>query len=285
MAVGPAGGHQRGAAKKVTRERIAGNGRVIPELHADARQGFQAGAATYERGRPDYPAEIGDWLRETLHLGPGRRVLDLGAGTGKFTKYLLATGAEAVAVEPVAAMRERLAAACPAVPVLEGQAEAIPLPDAAVDAVTCAQAFHWFATPGALAEIVRVLRPGGRLGLVWNLRDETVPWVAELTRIMEPYEKASGAPRFAAGTWRRPFPFPGLSPLVERRFTHRHIGPPERVVVDRVLSVSFMASLPEDEQARAAARVRAVVARHPELSGRAEIAFPYVTLAYAAQKT
>ena len=110
-----------------------------------------------------------------MGLGSGRRVLDLGAGTGKFTKYLLATGAEVVAVEPVVAMRERLTAAFPRVRALSGQAEAIPLGDATVDAVVCAQAFHWFATPAALAEIVRVLRPGGQLGLIWNVRDETAP--------------------------------------------------------------------------------------------------------------
>jgi SAM-dependent methyltransferase len=181
-------------------------------------------------------------------------------------------------------MRERLAAAFPQVRAVPGQAEAIPLGDAAVDAVVCAQAFHWFATPAALAEIVRVLRPGGQLGLIWNVRDETAPWVAELTRIMTPYEKASGAPRFDSGAWRRPFPFPGLSPLAERRFTHVHTGPPEQVIVDRVLSVSFMASLPADERERAAVRVRDVIARYPELAGRSTVTFPYATFAYSARK-
>lgn len=258
--------------------------RVTPELHVSAREGFQSGAATYERGRPDYPAEVETWLRDTLGLGPGKRVLDLGAGTGKFTKHLLATDAEVVAVEPVVAMRERLTAAFSGVRALPGQAEAIPLDDAAVDAVVCAQAFHWFATPAALAEIVRVLRPGGHLGLIWNVRDETAPWVAELTRIMTPYEKASGAPRFDSGAWRQPFPFPGLSPLGEQRFTHVHVGPPEQVIVDRVLSVSFMASLPADERERAAMRVRDVIARYPELAGRTEVTFPYATFAYSAAK-
>jgi SAM-dependent methyltransferase len=255
-----------------------------PDLHISAREGFQSGAATYERGRPDYPAEIDGWLRGVLGLGAGKRVLDLGAGTGKFTKYLAATGAEVVAVEPVGAMRERLVAAFPAMRILAGQAEAIPLDDASVDAVTCAQAFHWFATPAALGEIVRVLRPGGRLGLIWNVRDESVRWVAELTRIMTPYEKASGAPRFDSGAWRRAFPFPGLSALVERRFTHGHSGPPEQVVVDRVLSVSFMASLPADERERVAGRVREVIARYPELARRTEVTFPYITFAYSARK-
>lgn len=257
---------------------------MTPDLHVSARDGFQAGAATYERGRPDYPAEVETWLRDTLGLGPGKRVLDLGAGTGKFTKHLLATGADVVALEPVVAMRERLTAAFPQVRALHGQAEAIPLGDATVDAVICAQAFHWFATPAALAEIVRVLRPGEHLGLIWNVRDETVPWVAELTRIMEPYEQASGAPRFGSGAWRRAFPFPGLSPLEERCFTHVHTGPAEQVIVDRVLSVSFMASLPADERERATLRVRDVIARYPELSGRSEVTFPYATFAYSARK-
>ena len=146
---------------------------------------FERVAGDYERHRPGYPEAAVAWLAERLGLGPGRRVLDLAAGTGKFTRSLVALGAEVVAVEPGAPMLEQLRAALPEVEALEGAAEAIPLPDASVDAVTVAQAFHWFRPDEALAEIHRVLRRGGGLGLVWNWWDERDPMqarIVELTR-------------------------------------------------------------------------------------------------------
>ena len=147
-------------------------------IHESAARGFARAPADYERGRPDYPAEAIAWLAQALALGPGRRVLDLAAGTGKLTRALAATGAEVVAVEPVDEMRAFIEAEA-----LAGTAEAIPLPAAAVDAVTVGQAFHWFRGDEALAEIHRVLRPHGRLGLVWNLRDSANPFMAALSEL------------------------------------------------------------------------------------------------------
>jgi SAM-dependent methyltransferase len=249
----------------------------MTEIHRAAATGFEGAAARYGAGRPDYPAELEAWLTDRLGLGAGATVVDLGAGTGKFEPRLLATGATVIAVEPVAAMRAEFARRFPGIEVREGTAEAIPLADASVDVVVAAQAFHWFATAAAVAEIGRVLKPGGRLGLIWNVRDETVPWVARLTGIMTPYE--GDAPRFHTGRWREPFPAPGFGPLEETWFTHRHTGPAERVVVDRILSVSFVAALPEAERETVAAAVRAVVAETPDLVGKAEVTFPYRTLA------
>jgi SAM-dependent methyltransferase len=248
-------------------------------VHHAAADGFAKKADAYVRGRPEYPAEIDVWLRGVLGLGAGKRGLDLGAGTGKFTVRLLATGAAATAVEPVAEMRARFGETVPGGDVRDGTAEAIPLPDAAFDAVVCAQAFHWFATPSALAEIHRVLKPGGRLGLVWNVRDESVDWVAALSEIMRPFE--GDAPRYASGAWRRVFPASGFGPLIERRFPFVHVGPPERVIVDRVMSVSFIAALPPAGQAEVEGAVRRLIAGHPALRGRAEIGFPYVAAAYS----
>jgi SAM-dependent methyltransferase len=253
-----------------------------PPIHPAAATGFAAGAETYQQGRPDYPAGLVGWLRDDLGLAPGRSVVDLGAGTGKFTPSLRATGARLVAVEPVDAMRAQLVAAHADVEALAGDAEHIPLPDGSLDAIVCAQAFHWFASRAALAEMRRALKVGGALGLVWNMRDESVDWVATLTRLMTPYE--GDTPRYSSENWRKVFPADGFSPLVERSFAYEHIGPPERVIVDRVLSTSFIAALPDDERARVAERARALISATPSLAGRAEVAFPYQTRAYSCRR-
>jgi len=138
---------------------------------------FGPAAGDYEAARPSYPAEAVELLERELGVGPGARVCDLAAGTGKLTRLLAATGADVVAVEPVPGMREQLLATTPGVEVHDGTAEAIPLPDGSVDVVTVAQAFHWFRFEEALAEIARVLRPGGALAILFNQRDERHDWV------------------------------------------------------------------------------------------------------------
>ncbi len=143
---------------------------------------FDATAAAYEFGRPGYPAAaVGWWVRQGA-FPFGGTVLDLAAGTGKLTRSLLARGCDAVAVEPLAHMRAELARALPDVRLLDGTAQSIPLPDGSVDAVFVGQAFHWFDQPVALAEIHRVLRPGGTsgLGLIWNddQRPAAAGWAA-----------------------------------------------------------------------------------------------------------
>lgn len=209
-------------------------------------------------------------------------MLDLGAGTGKFTKLLLATGADVLAAEPVAAMRARLVADLPQVTTIEGTAESIPLPDSAVDAVVCAQSFHWFATREALNEIHRVIAPGGRLALVWNMRGESVPWVERLSQLIAPYE--GDTPRFRTGRWRDVFPTPGFAELEETRLPHGHTGPPDQVIIDRTLSISFIAALPDDERSRLAEHIRELIAAEPTLAGQLEVTVPYVTLAYTTMR-
>jgi len=163
-------------------------------VHKAAQVGFSTQAGTYTQGRPDYPQEISNWLTDTLGIDGQSVVADLGAGTGKFSCLLVPLAQEVIGIEPVQAMRLEFAQTLPGVKVLEGTAQDIPLADGTVDAVLCAQAFHWFANSAALAQIHRVLKPGGRLGLVWNVRDESVDWVAEITRIITPYE--GDTPRF-----------------------------------------------------------------------------------------
>jgi len=250
----------------------------MSDVHPAAAEGYSRGADTYVRGRPDFPPAALTWLREDLGLHAGRTAVDLGAGTGKFTRLLIETGAAVIAVEPIAAMRERLTRDVPGVTALQGKAQSMPMPDASADAVICAQAFHWFACAESLAEIRRVLRPGGVLGLIWNVRDQSVSWVAELTRIMAPYE--GDAPRYDRGEWRRVFPAPGFGELHERSFVHTHIGPPEQVIVERVASVSFIAALPDEARAQVLREVRALIAATPELAEKSEVRLPYLTRAY-----
>jgi SAM-dependent methyltransferase len=251
------------------------------DMHA-ATQGFAEAASIYARGRPDYPAQLGPWLQQALQLGPDRTVVDLGAGTGKFTPRLIQTGATVIAVEPVDAMRAQLAKALPGVTALAGTAQAMPLPSASIDAVVCAQAFHWFASREALTEIHRVLKPGGWLGLVWNVRDESVDWVARLTDIMTPYE--GDAPRFHTGQWREPFDGKLFSAPELTALPHQHRGMPDEVIVDRVMCVSFIAALPAADRAQVERRLREVIATHPALRGRADVAFPYRTEAYRCRR-
>ena len=247
-------------------------------VHPTAAKGYTASSEVFVKGRPDYPPEVADWLRGDLALGPGKTVLDLGAGTGKFLPTLRATGASVVAVEPVDAMRARMIEQNPGVDAMAGSAEHIPVTDCSVDAVICAQSFHWFANQRAVIEIHRVLKPGAHLGLIWNVRDERVPWVADLTAIIEPY--AYDAPRYHRQDWRLIFPAQGFSSLIEKHFNHHHTGTPEQVIVARALSVSFIAALPLDWQDTIAAQIRSLIARTPELAGKTEVAFPYRTVVF-----
>lgn len=240
-----------------------------------AAQAFDRAGAEYERGRPSYPEAAVERLAAELGLGPGRTVLDLAAGTGKLTRLLVPAGARVVAVEPAAGMRRRIEEDLSAVVALDGIAEEIPMGDASVDAVTVAQAFHWFDGAAALAEIHRVLRPGGRLALIWNGRDEHEPWQADLGAIMDPYR--GDAPRYLGGVWRRAFDETELfTPLRHERFSIVHELEPDGVV-DRVTSVSFIAALPEAERAAIAAQVRELLASHPATRDRSRVSLPYLT--------
>jgi SAM-dependent methyltransferase len=186
------------------------------------------------------------------------------------------------AVDPSASMRASFRRETPGVDVLDGCDVAIPVVDASADAVFVAQAFHWFATEAALQEIHRVLRPGGCLGLVWNVRDESVDWVARLTALITPHE--GDAPRFYKGDWRRPFTGRWFGPLELSRFSYQHVGPPAQVIVDRFMSVSFIAALPPAAQDEVRRQLQDLAAQHPDLRGQATVAFPYQTEAYLARR-
>lgn len=251
-------------------------------LHHAAAEGYAQGADTYVRGRPDYPPQVSAWLAGTLGLQPGQTVLEVGAGTGKFTPRLLQTGARVIVLEPVQAMLAKLSKAYPEVEAHQGTVQAIPLADASVDVVVCAQAFHWFANHEALAEIHRVLKPGGRLGLIWNLRDASFKWVAKLDALVNQWE--GDAPRFYTGVWRQAFPFDGLGPLQEQRFIQPHNGPVEDVIFNRVRSTSFISALAPDEREKVEQQLRAFVASYKKLNRGGEVSVPYITYAFVTQK-
>jgi SAM-dependent methyltransferase len=255
-------------------------------VHDVAASGFGAEADAYERARPSYPADAVDWLVDSLRMPAGGRVCDLAAGTGKFTRLLVPRLADArlVAIEPVAGMRQVLAASLPRVPVVAATAEAVPFADGSLDGITVAQAFHWFDAATSLAEFHRVLRPGGRLALVWNARDRSVPWVDRIWTIMDRVEKR--APWRAHDEWKESafVETPWFGPLTEATFRHEQVLTPDDVV-ERVRSVSHVAVLPPDQREAVLDEVRALLRTDPATAGRDELALPYRVDAYWAERT
>jgi SAM-dependent methyltransferase len=245
---------------------------MSPGRRSPSAAGFARSAAAYQRGRPGYPPAAVDFLASRLRIGPGRTVVDLAAGTGKLTRPLLATGAEVVAVEPVAEMRAVLPAGAR---VVDGTAEAMPLTTASADAVTVAQAFHWFDGDAALAEIHRVLRPGGALALVWNRRRMDDPLNQAIEELIAPYRGDTSA--LHTGAWRVAFERTDLfGPLEERVFPNEQSLDADGLA-DRIGSISFIAQLDEKERTKVLRAVRA-------LSGGAGVTIPHDTEVQVADR-
>lgn len=222
-------------------------------------------AEAYDLGRPPYPSEALAWLASELGLGAAATVLDLAAGTGKLTAGMQPLVGRVIAVEPVAEMRRLLAAGQPQVEVLAGTAEAIPLEAGAVDAVVVAAAFHWFSADAALAEIHRVLRPGGGLGLLWNRPEwEGEPWYPAFAEVLERARADQGGPpnRYAVGEWRAALERSALfGPVRKREFRHVHRVTGAEFLA-RVASWSVVAVLPDDGRAAVLGEVGQMLAGH-----------------------
>jgi SAM-dependent methyltransferase len=248
---------------------------AVPAMSSLAARGFGAAADAYERSRPDYPRAAIEELATRLELRPGRTVLDVGAGTGKLTRLLVPTGARVLALEPVAAMRAQLAATTPGAEAFDGLAEAVPLPDGSVDAAVCAQAFHWFDAPRALADLHRVLRPDAWLVLIWNVRDETVPWVKAMGDLVAKLQEH--IPRHQDDAWRPAVDeTPWFAFAETTTFRHGQVLTPDGVL-DRLASMSVVAAeTPEVREALMAA-VAEILRTDRQTAGRDEIILPYTT--------
>jgi SAM-dependent methyltransferase len=244
-------------------------------VHPSARS-FERVVADYERGRPEFPERAIGFLVDRLSLNPGRTLLELGAGTGKLTRMLAPSGARIIAVEPLAAMREALSRNLPDVEVLDAVAEDLPLEEGSVDATVAAQAFHWFDGDRALTELARVLGPSAPIALVWNVRDETVPWIRELTGLIEPYR--GDTPSHRSLRWKAAFDTSdAFLPPELTSFPYLHATTRERIVA-RVLSISFIAALAAEERDAVAAAVRHLVPTD-------EVAFAYRTEVWVSRGT
>ncbi|NEK60544.1 class I SAM-dependent methyltransferase [Geodermatophilus sabuli] len=238
----------------------------------DARRtSFGAVAAGYAALRPGYPADAVTFL---LGERP-RRVADVGAGTGLLTGVLVAAGHDVVAVDPVEEMLDQLRAAYPDVSAAVGGAEALPLPDAAVDAVVAGQAAHWFRPAAAAAEMRRVLRPGGVVGLVWNTRDEQVPWVGALGEVLAAESRDHEADQAVVEDFARE-----LDADVERFGSGvvQRLAPED--VVQGIATRSYVATMDDARRAEFLGRVRELLAGHPDTRGRDLLDLPYRTDAY-----
>jgi MOSC domain-containing protein YiiM/SAM-dependent methyltransferase len=242
-------------------------------IHEAAARGFASGADAYERGRPDYSPEAIEALVRELGIGPGVRVLDLAAGTGKLTRLLVATGSDLVAVEPIAEMRAKIATNAPGVEAIDGMAEQIPLPSHSVDAVVVGQAFHWFDGVRAISEIRRVLRPTGALGMIWQARDPARPWITRLNEIIDRADDRN--PRYRTGAWRATFDLVHLfEPIEEAAFAYVHRADPA-TMVDRVASISYIAAMAEGQRRAVLDEVRELLATDPDTAGADAIELPY----------
>jgi len=237
-------------------------------IHQTAAHGFVHGDV-YERGRAGYPEAIVD----AIGIDQSTRVVDLGCGTGKLTRMLAFS--RVVGVEPLPPMLATFREQLPDVPVIVAIAEAIPLRDSSSDVVTCASAFHWFDHARALPELHRVLRPGGRLAIIWNRRDELTGWPEEFWKITERYR--GDTPGYRSGAWRTALEgSPFFGPIEEHSFHHSQLLDIDGAVA-RVASISFIDTHPKRDEILSEARL------FLENLGVEEIELPYRTRVYVCE--
>ncbi len=223
-------------------------------VHEAATSGYSRNTGHYDRGRPSYHPSL---ARRVVDRYGGGTLVELGAGTGKFTRQLIDLGQSVIAVEPVVSMRTTLSDSVPEADVRLGAAEEIPMADHTADTVVASQSFHWFRFRDALDEIHRVIRPGGHLVTVWNVRDESVDWVAACAKVLDTF--AGDTPRHRDMGWRRAINSDSRFGSIDEWRVDNPVPTTPEGVVDRMLSTSFVGALPDQLQAEVAAEIRAIV--------------------------
>lgn len=252
-------------------------------LHPSAQNGFSQHAELYQKSRPSYPPEIIDWLRHDLGLNAASEVIDLGAGTGKFIPYLKQITSRIQAIEPISEMLEQLKIVYPNIHCIQTDSHNLKLPLNSIDAILCAQSFHWFADQASVKEIHQVLKPHASLGLIWNQRDTRFPWIKALAEFLIPLE--GDTPRYHHGTWQTIFENSNLFRFEsEHTFSFQHTGTVEQVVVQRILSTSFVAASSIEKKEYIRYEVLKIVKDHLQKDLHDIVNFPYITHAYHYRK-
>ena len=236
-------------------------------IHESASSGYKNNSDNYVKARPSYHPELLKRLKSRISTG---KIIDLGAGTGIFTKQLVEAGLNPIAIEPVPEMRNKLADQLPSTEVRDGTAENTGLESNSVDVVIAAQAFHWFNYSSALAEIKRILVSGGLLVCVWNVRDVNVDWVGAYESVLSEYEGST--PRHSSKEWRKAIDLDPSFQLVDEWSIPNPQASSSEAVVDRALSTSFIGALDSDTKQKIAGQIRDIVS---DLGN--EFDFPYVS--------
>ncbi|KAI8066690.1 S-adenosyl-L-methionine-dependent methyltransferase [Gongronella butleri] len=255
--------------------------------HETAVSGFDKQTDNYDLARPSYPASAIEKIQSLLPAHA--KVAEIGSGTGIMTRLLVAAGFDITAIEPVDGMRKKFSESLPDVPVIKATAWDTTLPDASQDAVIIAQAFHWFDDLNTLKEANRILKPNGKLMLIWNMESKSAKWVDQLRALYESYDSA--APQYRKNQWQKVFEEPASASLFQLPLQHAHFDynmPSAReLIMPRILSKSYIAVMDEEEQARLAARVNAVLddpAYEFACDENGKFVYPHDTDLYWAEK-
>jgi SAM-dependent methyltransferase len=242
-------------------------------------EGYGRAALTYAQARPSFPDAAVDWI--LAELGHPVRLVEVGAGTGKFTAQLVERNIEVLAVEPVAAMRERLSTLGHLVTAVEATAEHLPMITASVGSLVASQSLHWTNVSPALAEFSRILDSSGRIGLIWNFRDIDVPWQRDLDALLS--ELRGDAPHSRDGRWERAVDASDFEIAISDAWRWS-LPTDETGILNRVRSVSYVAAMTEDDQLRVDERVQAILHEHSLDSTDSPVVFPYLTEAYILRR-